>query len=203
MYYCSLEVFNKFKVVVEKESEKSIKILRTDGGKEYTSSKDFEEFFAREGITHEIISPSPPQHNGLVERRNRIILDMSRSMLKQNNMPHKNVNSRIFTESDQSEDLDEDIEDTNNVIENEEEAQPRQVPIRLEDCEVLPDSVVNDEREFIHFAFLPHAEPLNYKEAMQIGVWRKGMIQEIKAIEKNNTRELVELSEKKKTIDVK
>lgn len=113
------------------------------------------------------------------------------------------MNSRIFAESDQSEDLDEDIEDTNNVIENEEEAQPRQVPIRLEDCEVLPDSVVNDEREFIHFAFLPHAEPLNYKEAMQIGVWRKGMIQEIKAIEKNNTRELVELSEKKKTIDVK
>lgn len=60
-------------------------VVRT---KEYTS-KDFEEFFAREGITHDVTSPYTPQHNDLVERRNRIILDTSRSMLKQKDKPHK------------------------------------------------------------------------------------------------------------------
>jgi hypothetical protein len=48
----ALEVFKRFKILVEKESEKSIKILRTHGG-EYTS-KNFEEFCSNEGISHEI-----------------------------------------------------------------------------------------------------------------------------------------------------
>ncbi|MCH85421.1 retrovirus-related Pol polyprotein from transposon TNT 1-94, partial [Trifolium medium] len=84
----ALEVFKKFKVLAEKESEKAIKILRTDGGGEYTS-KYFEESCVREGTTHEVTSPYTPQHNGLAERRNRTILDMARSMLKQKNMQHK------------------------------------------------------------------------------------------------------------------
>jgi len=35
-----------------------------------------------------VTSPYTPQHNGLAERRNRTILDMAKSMLKQKNMPH-------------------------------------------------------------------------------------------------------------------
>jgi hypothetical protein len=33
----ALDVFKRFKVLIEKESEKSMKILRTHGGGEYTS----------------------------------------------------------------------------------------------------------------------------------------------------------------------
>ncbi|KAK2438598.1 putative mitochondrial protein [Trifolium repens] len=77
-----------FKLLVEKESEKSIKILRTDGGGEYTS-KDFESFCVNHGIKHEVTAPYTPQHNGLAERRNRTILDMARNMIKQKKMPHK------------------------------------------------------------------------------------------------------------------
>jgi transposase InsO family protein len=84
----ALDVFKRFKVLVEKESEKSIKILRTDRGGEYTS-KEFEVFCVNEGIVHEVTAPYTPQHNGLAERRNRAILDMTRSMLKQKKMPHK------------------------------------------------------------------------------------------------------------------
>ncbi|MCH84599.1 retrovirus-related pol polyprotein from transposon tnt 1-94, partial [Trifolium medium] len=84
----ALYIFKKFKVLVEKESEKSIKILRTDGSGEYTS-KEFEAFCVNEGIIHEVTAPYTPQHNGLAERRNRTILDMARSMLKQKNMPPK------------------------------------------------------------------------------------------------------------------
>jgi len=49
--------------------------LRTNGGVEHTS-KDFEEFCAREAITHEVTSPYIPQQYVLVERRNITILDM-------------------------------------------------------------------------------------------------------------------------------
>ena len=62
--------------------------MRTDGGGEYTS-KEFEAFSVNEGIVHEVTAPYTPQHNGLAERRNRTILDMTRSMLKQKKMPHK------------------------------------------------------------------------------------------------------------------
>jgi hypothetical protein len=42
-----------------------------------------------ESIVHEVTAPYTPQHNGLAKRRNRTILDMAKSMLKQKNMPHK------------------------------------------------------------------------------------------------------------------
>ncbi|GAU25767.1 hypothetical protein TSUD_222240 [Trifolium subterraneum] len=71
----AFEVFKRFKTLVEKQSDKSIKVLRTDGGGEYTS-KEFENYC----IIHEVTTPSTPHHNGLSERRNRRILDMARSM---------------------------------------------------------------------------------------------------------------------------
>jgi transposase InsO family protein len=82
------DVFKRFKVLIEKETGRSIKILRTDGGGEYTS-KDFEAFYVNHGIVHEVTTPYTPQHNGLAERRNRTLLNMARSMIKQKNLPHK------------------------------------------------------------------------------------------------------------------
>lgn len=80
------EVFQKFKVMAEKQSGMSLKILRTDGGGEYTSN-EFESFCVKHGIQHEITAPYTPQHNGLAERRNRTILNMARSMLKEKELP--------------------------------------------------------------------------------------------------------------------
>lgn len=84
----ALEVFKKFKILIEKENDKSIKILRTDGGGEYTS-KEFENFRINQGIVHEVKTPYTPQHNGLAERRNITLLNMARSMIKQKNLQHK------------------------------------------------------------------------------------------------------------------
>ncbi|CAJ2637748.1 unnamed protein product [Trifolium pratense] len=92
----ALEVFKKFKVLIEKESEKSIKILRTDGGGEYTS-REFENFCTNQGITQEVTAPYTPQHNGLAERRNRTLLDMARSMIKQKNLPHMFWGEAVLT----------------------------------------------------------------------------------------------------------
>jgi transposase InsO family protein len=55
---------------------------------EYTY-KEFEAFCINQGIVHEVITPYTIQHNGLGERRNRTLLDMTRSMIKQKNLSHK------------------------------------------------------------------------------------------------------------------
>jgi len=84
----ALEVFQKFKVLVEKQSGMKLKSLRTDGGGEYTS-KHFESYYTHQGINHEVTAPYTPQHNGLAERRNISLLHMAMSILKENKLPHR------------------------------------------------------------------------------------------------------------------
>lgn len=79
-------VFKKFKVMAEKQCGRALKMLRTDGGGEYISH-GFKGYCEQEGITHEVIAPYAPQHNGIAERRNRTILNMARSMLKSRKLP--------------------------------------------------------------------------------------------------------------------
>ena len=55
--------------------------MRTNGGGEY-ASKEFEAFCTSQGVVHEVTAPYTPQHNGLAERRNRTLLNRTRSMLK-------------------------------------------------------------------------------------------------------------------------
>ena len=63
------QTFKQFKKMVENYSGANIKILRTDGGGEYTSH-EFESFCVESGIQHEVTAPYTPQNNGLAERRN-------------------------------------------------------------------------------------------------------------------------------------
>jgi hypothetical protein len=57
-----------------------IKKIRSDNGKEFKNSQ-IEGFLEEEGIKHEFSSPYTPQQNGVVERKNRTLLDMARTML--------------------------------------------------------------------------------------------------------------------------
>ena len=81
------DIFKKFKLLSEKQSDEVIKVLRTDGGGEY-NSHEFQVFCDEEGIIHEVTSPYTPQHNGVAKKRNRTILNMTRSMIKGKGMPH-------------------------------------------------------------------------------------------------------------------
>jgi len=74
------EVFQNFKVLVEKQFNKSIKILCTDRGGEY-ESKEFAKFLRDSGIVHEQTIPDTPQQNGLTEQFNRTIVGSAKSML--------------------------------------------------------------------------------------------------------------------------
>ena len=63
-----IEVFSNFKSIVERQSGRKIKILRTDGGGE-SVSKYFDVLCVKEGIVHEVVSPYTPQQNGVTERK--------------------------------------------------------------------------------------------------------------------------------------
>ena len=69
------DIFKNFKAYVEKESGFSLKILRSDRGGEYMSEK-FESFLKKHRIRHQLTVRSTPQQNGVVERKNRIIMDL-------------------------------------------------------------------------------------------------------------------------------
>ena len=54
--------FQEFHAMVERETGKKLKCLRTDNGGEYTSNA-FEAYCASRGIQHETTVPGTPQQN--------------------------------------------------------------------------------------------------------------------------------------------
>ena len=78
--------FLKLKNRVENETNRKIRCLRSDGGQEYFSTK-FNAFLEEKGIHGEFSCRYTPQQNGVVERKNRIILQMAHTMLQEKNMP--------------------------------------------------------------------------------------------------------------------
>ncbi|GKD85403.1 retrovirus-related pol polyprotein from transposon TNT 1-94, partial [Tanacetum coccineum] len=74
--------FKKFKAMVEKEKGLKIKSMRSDRGRREFLSKEFNKFYGDNGIRRFLTAPYSPQQNGVVERKNRTILNMVRSMLK-------------------------------------------------------------------------------------------------------------------------
>ncbi|KAK2989292.1 hypothetical protein RJ640_027329 [Escallonia rubra] len=78
--------FKRFKALVEKQNGYQIKAMRSDRGGEFIS-KEFNAFCEENGIRRPLTIPYSPQQNGVVERKNRSIMNMTRSMLKSKNLP--------------------------------------------------------------------------------------------------------------------
>ena len=62
--------------------------MRSDNGGEFTSTR-FENYLKTEGIRHEKTIPKTSKQNGVAERFNRTIVEMSRSMLLDAKLPKK------------------------------------------------------------------------------------------------------------------
>jgi hypothetical protein len=65
-----------------------IKKIRSDNGTEFKNSQ-IEGFLEEEGIKHEFSSLYTPQQNSVVERKNRTLLDMARTMLDEYKTPER------------------------------------------------------------------------------------------------------------------
>ncbi|KAK1648589.1 hypothetical protein QYE76_066394 [Lolium multiflorum] len=68
----------------------------TDNGTEF-KNYTMQEFVDDEGIKHEFSAPYTPQQNGVVERKNRTIIEMARTMLSEFNSPHNFWGEAIST----------------------------------------------------------------------------------------------------------
>ena len=79
-------IFREFKIYVEKQCGRSLKMFRSDRGGEY-SSNEFSVFCKSHGIKHQFTASYSPQQNGVAERKNRTICEMVRSMLKGKGLP--------------------------------------------------------------------------------------------------------------------
>ena len=76
--------------------EAEIKAIRTDNGTEF-KNYTMQEFVDDEGIKHEFSAPYTPQQNGVVERKNRTIIEMARTMLSEFKSPHNFWGEAIST----------------------------------------------------------------------------------------------------------
>jgi transposase InsO family protein len=65
-----------------------VKKIRSDNGSEFKNLQ-VEEFLEEEGIRHEFSAPYTPQQNGVVERKNRMLIDMARTMLREYKTPER------------------------------------------------------------------------------------------------------------------
>ena len=84
----ALLMFDKFKRLVENSQNRRIKILRTDRGGEFLST-NFTRLCEDAGIDRQFTAPYTPQQNGVVERRNRTVMGMARSLLKSMSVPRE------------------------------------------------------------------------------------------------------------------
>lgn len=82
------DIFSEFKIFkyrVERETDRKIKILRTDNGGEYING-EFDRFLESGGIRRHLTVPYTPQQNGVAERANRTLVEMARCMLLSSNL---------------------------------------------------------------------------------------------------------------------
>ena len=83
----------------------AIKVIRSDNGTEFKNSL-FATFCSEKGLEHQFSSPRVPQQNGVVERKNRTLVEMARTMLDEHATPRKywaeaistacHVSNRVF-----------------------------------------------------------------------------------------------------------
>ena len=83
-------VFHEFSKLCRKiQNEKgfTISCIRSNHGREF-ENVEFESFCDEQGIEHTFSAPRTPQQNGVVERKNRTLQEMARTILHENNLPN-------------------------------------------------------------------------------------------------------------------
>ncbi|GJU07117.1 retrovirus-related pol polyprotein from transposon TNT 1-94 [Tanacetum coccineum] len=86
------EAFDHFEILRTKiQIQKGFPIIsiRTDHGQEFDNEVQFEAFCDANGITHNFSAPRTPQSNRVVERKNRTLQEMSRTLLNEQSILQK------------------------------------------------------------------------------------------------------------------
>ncbi|WOG86646.1 hypothetical protein DCAR_0205863 [Daucus carota subsp. sativus] len=79
-------IFCAFCSEIKNQFDLSIRTLRSDNAKEYTSTL-FQSYMIQNGMLHETSCVDTPSQNGVAERKNSHILETARALLSQMNVP--------------------------------------------------------------------------------------------------------------------
>jgi transposase InsO family protein len=88
-----LLLFKNWKVMIERQTEREVKLLRTDNGGKFCSHA-FNDYYRQEGIVRHHTIPHTPQQNGVAERMNITIISRARCMLS-----HARMSKRFWAEA--------------------------------------------------------------------------------------------------------
>ena len=78
-------IINHIKAV-DNDSRWNVKRIRSDNVTEFKNSI-MKEFCSEKGITHTFSAPRTPQQNGVVERKNRTLIEAAKTMLEESKLP--------------------------------------------------------------------------------------------------------------------
>nr|GEZ21827.1 hypothetical protein [Tanacetum cinerariifolium] len=96
------EAFGKFKEwkqLVENQTRRTVKKLRTDNGLEFCN-REFEQLCIESGIARHLTVVGTPQQNGVAERMNRTLMDKVRCLLIQSGLPKTWIVQDLLGRSD-------------------------------------------------------------------------------------------------------
>ena len=80
------DAFVNFASLVEKQTGRQIKVIRSDNGKEFVNSK-FQQYCSEKGIIHQTTVVYSAQQNGVLERANSALVEMGRCFLNSSGLP--------------------------------------------------------------------------------------------------------------------
>ena len=82
----TFHAFKRFAKMLENEKSSKIVSIRSDHGGEFQNEK-FEHFCEKHDINHNFFVPRTKQQNGVVERKNKSLEELARTMLNENSLP--------------------------------------------------------------------------------------------------------------------
>ncbi|GJV43923.1 retrovirus-related pol polyprotein from transposon TNT 1-94 [Tanacetum coccineum] len=80
------EVLKDFLTMIQRNLQAQVISVHTDRGTEFLN-KTLHAYFKEEGIEHQTSTPRTPEQNGVVERRNRTLVEAARTMLSASKLP--------------------------------------------------------------------------------------------------------------------
>ncbi|GJY21801.1 retrovirus-related pol polyprotein from transposon TNT 1-94 [Tanacetum coccineum] len=80
------KVLKDFLTMIQRNLQAQVISVRTDKGTEFLN-KTLHAYFKEEGIEHQTSTPRTPEQNGVVERRNRTLVEAARTMLSASKLP--------------------------------------------------------------------------------------------------------------------
>ena len=93
----ALGLIKRFVAMAKTQFGRHVKIIRSDNALEFGKSNEALSFFAEAGIKHETTCVHTPQQNGVVERKHKHLLEVSRALMFQSSLPLKYWGECVLT----------------------------------------------------------------------------------------------------------